>query len=129
MGMKKINDLIAPIWTPANVISKKCTDEKPLIFIPNDKSYIQILDHKINESFDSFEDFCIYLRHIKDVEEENKQLRDDKNAIVAYLLGKINEAKIDRIYENGNSYATIQERIYQEILDKIDKIEGSENQT
>lgn len=127
--MKPIDKVIKPIKMPDNVSLGKCTDEVPLIFIPNDSSYVEILGHRINESFESFESFCEYLNKVKQTEVENNILKSEKalletyfEQIKAYLDLKITEASFERIYENGVIIKSMREELYQSVLEEIEKI-------
>lgn len=120
--MKKIEEVLEPIKGIDNITLRQCTDKQPLIYIPIDKSYIEILGHRIEtgENFNSFGDFVDWLEYIKDVEEENKHLKIQMTEIVEYILTKYEEAKLDAQYIDGIRYPSIQERIYEDILERFE---------
>lgn len=127
--MKELDKVLKPIKMPDNVSLGKCTDEIPLIFIPNNKSYVEILGHRINEDFSSFESFGEYLKHIKEVEQENDILKAEKalletyfEQIKCYLDLKITEASLERTYEQGMCFRSMRECIYESVLEEIKKI-------
>ena len=116
--MKK---LLSGVRTPVNVVNPmKPTEERPLIFIPAEGNYIEILGHRI-EGFDSWESFLEYLNKRATLEEENKKLTNEKSSLIDYLKVKLEESKLDRMYVDGIHYTNIREQIYQELLDKVVK--------
>ena len=112
------------------VVNRNHTDEEPLMFIPKNKKYIEILGRRIDTSEDinSFEDFCDWLTHIKDMEEENKNLKkeideyENKRArLIDYLTERIEEEKVERTHYLGMEFTTIREQIYSNILDIVEE--------
>lgn len=104
------------------------TDE-PVMFIPREGNYVEILGHRIDGDFKSFEGFCEYLNKIKQTEIENDILKAEKalletyyEQIKSYLDLKITEASFERIYENGMIIRSMREELYQNVLDEINKI-------
>lgn len=55
-------------------------DEKPIIFIPREGNYIEILGHKI-DGYSSFESFLEELKELKDVREKNKELENNLDKV------------------------------------------------
>ena len=127
MVRKLSKDILKGVRTPANMcLNLPSVNDKPLIIWPKDKSYIQILDYKI-EGFEDFEAFMKYLKRVTEVEKENDRLkeeirllRNDKSRVIEYLETRIEECKIDRAYENRIALVGMRESIYQEVLDKVE---------
>lgn len=116
-----MNKLLSGVRTPVNVMNPmKPTEENPLIFVPAEGNYIEILGHRI-EGFESWEAFLAYANKLAALEEENKKLVDEKTEFIDYLKVKLEESKLDRMYVDGIHYSNIQEQIYQELLDKVMK--------
>ena len=95
----------------------------PLITIPFDKSYIEILGHKVEVGeggFKSFGEFIEWLEHIKDVEIENEQLKKHMSEFGEYIRTKYEEAKLDAQYYNGMRFASMQERIYEDLVNRME---------
>lgn len=122
--MKTIDELMAPVKNIGKVFGGNseagngtCTDE-PLIFIPKDKSYIEVSGHKITET-KSFEDFLDYLQQRNDFENDYNYICRQRSALIDYLKIKLEESKLMATYENGVRYPCMQERIYQDILDRV----------
>lgn len=112
-----------------DVVNRKGTDEQPLVFIPKDKKYVEILGHRIDtgEDMASFEDFTNWLVHIKEVDEENKRLKkvidnyeNQRAFFIDYLTELYEEAKLDGQYIDGVKYPTLQERIYKDLLTRME---------
>ena len=124
--MKKLDDILEPIKMPDNIIIRPYTDvideDKSLLFIPNDGTYFKILGHKIEtgEQFNTVEQISNWLKHIKDVEIENEQLKKQMSEIGKYILTKYEEAKLDAQYIDGVRYPNVQERIYEDILGRFE---------
>ncbi|MBR6641723.1 MAG: hypothetical protein IKL08_05985 [Clostridia bacterium] len=120
---------------PTNILTPTTMEqEKPLIFIPNDRSYVQLLDYKI-EGFKDFESFCEYLKHVRDLERENeslknklKELQFDLDDFIKELELKIQESMLDKDAYEGFTYVSIQERIYQGVLDRVKEIGNEDTQ-
>ena len=117
----KIEDVLEPIKGIDNITLKRGTDE-PLIYIPIDKSYVEILGHKIEtgKNFNSFGEFVNWLQHIKDVECENKQLLQQMAEIGEYILTKYEESKLYAQYIDGVRYPSVQEKVYEDILGRME---------
>ena len=127
--MKKLDVILETIKMPNNLIFKPCTDEQPLIIIPKDKKYVEILGHRIDtgEDMSSFEDFTNWLQHIKEVDEENERLKKEidnyenrKAYLIEYLTDRLEEAKLDAQYYNGMRFANYKETIYEDLLDIVE---------
>ena len=116
--MKKLLD---GVRTPVNVANPmKPTEENPLIFVPAEGNYIEILGHRI-EGFDSWESFQEYLKKRTALVEENKKLTNEKSSLIDYLKVKLEESKLERMHVDGMCFTSIKEQVYQELLDKVMK--------
>ena len=123
--MKK---LLSGVRTPVNMMNPmKPTEENPLIFVPAEGNYIEILGHRI-EGFDSWESFLEYLNKRTALDEENKTLKVkidrlhvEKTEFIEYLQERYEECVLDRRYVDGVWIFNPKEQIYQEILDKVMK--------
>ena len=125
---KRLDKISTTIKLPDNVRLGKGTDE-PIIFIPKEGNYVEILGHRIDGDFKSFEDFCKFLDKIKQTEIENEQLKAEKELleynieqIRSYLSLKISEAELEKTYIDGIYFRTIQEELYRNVLDEVNKI-------
>ena len=112
-------DIFKTIQMPYNVRLSRCTDEEPLIFIPKDKNYIELAGHRIDNVSDMSE-LKKFLEHIKDVEEENKQLKKQMAELGEYVRVKYEEAKLDAQYIDGTRIPNVQERIYEDIFNRME---------
>lgn len=84
-------------------------NEKTLIYIPNNREYIEILGYRI-DGFDSFEAFCEHLKKYAEMEDlinrqkaEIKRLREDikaQDSSISSLLSIVNSN-----YQNGRNEA------------------------
>ena len=118
----KLEDVLEPIKGIDNISLNRGTDE-PLIIIPMDKSYVEILGHRIEVGeggFKSFGEFVEWLEHIKDVETENEQLKKQMAEIGEYVRTKYEEAKLDAQYYDGMRFSSMQERIYEDIFNRME---------
>ena len=117
----KIEDVLEPIKGIDNVTLKRGTDE-PLIYIPIDKSYVEIFGHRVEtgENFNSFGEFVNWLQHIKEVEEENVQLKKQMSEWREYLYQKYEEAKLDAQYIDGTRIPNVQERVYEDLANRME---------
>ena len=68
----------------------------------------------------SMEDIAEWLKHIKEVEMENEQLKKQMTEFGEYLLTKYEEAKLDAQYYNGMRFASMQERIYEDLVNRME---------
>lgn len=132
--MRTANKITTRVKMPDNILLDVHTNDEPVIMIPRDGSYVEILGHRIDGDFESFDGFVRYLGEIKQTEQENKRLKADKKVlenyscqIEYYLLAKIEEAKLDRNYVNGICVPNKSEEIYKQILDKLYEIKGEKN--
>lgn len=121
--MKK---LLNGVRTPVNIITPEDVNT-PMMVIAANGSYIDILGHRLDGDFSSFEDFMEYIKKIAAMEEENKKLKEeirllnnDRCRVLEYLETRIEECKIDRAYENGIALIGMRESIYQDILDRVE---------
>ena len=122
--MKK---LLSGVRTPSNLTFNHNPDDKPVMIISRDRSYIEILGHRLHGDFSSFEDFMKYIKKIAAMEQENEKLKEeirllhnDKCRVIDYLETRIEECKIDRAYENGIALIGMRESIYQDILNRVE---------
>ena len=124
--MKKVSKILEPITTPfdSNVrfFERENTDEQPLLFIPSDKSYFEILGYKVEtgKELKTMEDITNWLKHIKETEIENEQLKKHMTEFGEYLLKKYEEAKLDAQYYDGIRYSSMQERIYEDLVNRME---------
>ena len=135
--MKILNKIFGRVRVPKNVsgftINK---DEENKIVMEFDKNgeWIDILGHRIT-GFNGWEGFIEYLSSVKSMDLEIEKLKKevrilkaDKSYIIGYLLGNIEACKLNRFYEEGVAYPNIQERIYQDILDRVTGVKGDEDE-
>lgn len=124
--MKK---LLSGVRTPTNIFSQIVNkdENKILMEIPADGSYIDILGHRL-DGFDSFESFVEYLKKVAAIEKENEQLKkeiremkNEKANFIRYLEERLEESKILRVYDTEFkvTYTSKDEQIYQKVLDKM----------
>lgn len=127
--MKKLDVILETIKMPNNLIFKPCTDEEPLLVISKDKTYFEILGHKIEtgKNMKSMDDLSEWLQHIKEVDEENERLKKEvdnyenrKAYLIEYLTDRLEEAKLDAQYYNGMRFANYKETIYEDLLDIVE---------
>ena len=131
--MKKVSKILEPIGVPfdSNIkfFQRECTDEEPLLVISKDKTYFEILGHKIEtgKNMKSMDDLSEWLRHIKEVDEENERLKKEvdnyenrKAYLIEYLTDRLEEAKLDAQYYNGMRFANYKETIYEDLLDIVE---------
>ena len=124
--MKTIDKVLEPIKTSfdSNVkfFERECTDEEPLLFISADGTYFEILGHKVEtgENMNSMEDLSNWLKHIKEVEMENEQLKKHMTEFGEYLLTKYEESKLNAQYYNGMRFASIQEQVYADLVNRME---------
>lgn len=122
-GLHQILDpIMLPETTNIKFFQRENTDKQPLLYIPNDKTYFEILGHKVEtgKNMKSMDDLSEWLKHIKDVEEENKQLLKQMSELGEYILTKYEEAKLDAQYIDGVRYPNVQERVYEDILGRFE---------
>lgn len=127
--MKKLDVILETIKMPNNLIFKPCADEEPLLVISKDKTYFEILGHKIEtgKNMKSMDDLSEWLQHIKEVDEENERLKKEvdnyenrKAYLIEYLTDRLEEAKLDAQYYNGMRFANYKETIYEDLLDIVE---------
>lgn len=89
--------------------------------------YVEILGNRI-DGVESFEKFIEYLKTIVMIQEENKKLKaevksliSEKEDLIDYLTTKVEESKLERVYDTElkTTYIGVRETIYNEILDRI----------
>lgn len=136
--MKPIGKVLEPLGNVNGMnLYRVDEDRDPLITIPFDKSYIEILGHKVEVGeggFKSFKEFVEWLEHIRDVEVKNEKLKKEINdyenkraRLIDYLCDKLEEEKIDSEYEGMIRLTSIKERVYVEILNLIEEIDNADN--
>ena len=132
-GRGGLHQILEPIMLPETTnikfFQRENTDEQPLLYISKDKTYFEILGHRVEtgENMNSMEDLSKWLQHIKEVEEENKRLKkeideyENKRAyLIDYLCDKVEEAKLERTYINGMIFKSMKEQIYIRLLDIVE---------
>ena len=126
MEVGNIGKVFEPIKTSfdSNIkfFEREFTDEEPLLFISADGTYFEILGHRVEtgENMNSMEDLSRWLKHIKETEMENEQLKKQMAEFGEYVRTKYEEAKLDAQYINGMRFSTIQERVYEDILHRME---------
>lgn len=124
--MKKVSKVLEPIGVPfdSNIkfFEREYTDEQPLLFIPGDKSYFEVLGYRVEtgKELKTMEDITNWLKHIKEVEIENEQLKKHMSEFGEYILTKYEEAKLDAQYIDGTRIPNVQERVYEDILNRME---------
>ena len=120
----KLFDFDDAFMGPSNVYNPfhlRPQDEDRVIFeVSRDGNWIEILGHRI-DGFNSFEGFIEYLKHIVEVEEENKLLKADRACLIEYLETKIEESVFMRTRDvvTGEEFLSTQETVYRDILSKV----------
>lgn len=131
--MKKINEVLTDtIGKLANTdIMFKPEEEEPVIVI--DKEYVEILGHRIDVGFESFESFIEYFYKLREFDKEREEmdaeLRNWKCKYIEmrkYLDKKIAESMFLRDHIDGVEHLSIQEKIYREVRDMIHEIDKEE---
>ena len=135
--MKLLNKIFGHVKTPVNVTGitiNKDEENKIVMEFDKDGEWIDILGHRIT-GFSGWEGFIEYLSNVKTMDleieklkKEVRMLENQKKEIISYLLGKVEAYKLDRFYEDGVAYPNIQERIYQDILDRVTGVKGDEDE-
>ena len=115
---KRVGELLGPMKNIKRT-SSECTDEKPLILIPADQSYVEILGHKITE-VKGFEDFMEYLNQRVQIEKDYAALYNDRSEFIEYLKVKLEESRLMATYENGVRYPCMKELVYKDILERVE---------
>lgn len=125
-GRGGLHQILEPIMLPETTnikfFERDCTYKEPLLFISADGTYFEILGHRVEtgENMNSMEDLSNWLKHVKETEIENEQLRKQMAELGEYVLTKYEEAKIDALYIDGVKYPNVQERIYEDILNRME---------
>ena len=125
-GRGGLHQILEPIMLPetTNVkfFQRESTDEQPLLYISKDKTYFEILGHRVEtgENMNSMEDLGKWLNHIKEVEMENEQLKKHMEEFGEYLLTKYEESKLNAQYYNGMRFASIQEQVYEDLVNRME---------
>lgn len=134
--MKKIlNKIFGRVKTPVNVSGftiNKDEENKIIMEFDKDGEWIDILGHRIT-GFSGWEGFIEYLSNVKTMDLEIDKLKKEvrmyenqKKEIMRYLIGNVEACKLNRFYEDGVAYPTTQERIYQDILDRVTGVKKDE---
>ena len=121
------------IKEPSNIINPFNYEKKQPVMIIHDEGWIEILGRRFeNAEVKGIDEFVQYLGEFRDLEEKNKKLKKELNelynhraALIEYLTEKLEESKLEGTYGGQAGYISIQERIYKEILDRI---EGDTNE-
>lgn len=109
----EFNRLFKDFLTPANRKHKE--NKPPFIFVPNDKSYVEIAGQRI-DGVDDFESFLEYLNQRITFERDYEYLYNERSRLIDHLKIKLEESKLMATYENGVRYPSIQEKIYSDLL-------------
>lgn len=136
--MKKlINKIFGRVKTPVNVNGftiNKDEENKIVMEFDRDGEWVDILGHRIT-GFNGWEGFIEYLSSVKSMDleieklkKEVRMLENQKKEIIRYLISNIEACKLNRFYEDGVAYPNIQERIYQDILDRVTGVKGDEDE-
>ena len=130
--MYKINtDAFTSITIPKNLSTGFTVkpDEEPLIFIPKDKGYIEILGHRIDD-FNNLEEFTDYLIKLREFDKERDEMEAKLRKYRAryvkmknYLEEQIAASMFLRDHIDGGERLSIQEKVYREIRDEFYKEE------
>lgn len=121
------------IKEPSNIINPfNYKPEEPVLFFSNE-GWIEILGRRFeNAEVKGIDEFVQYLGEFRNLEEKNKKLKKELNdcynhraALIEYLTEKLEESKLESTYGGQAGYVSIQERIYKEILDRV---EGDTNE-
>lgn len=126
MKIKPIKaDVFESITIPANMNIGLGVTEPPVLFIPNNKSYVELFGHRI-DGVTSIDDFVNYLKQIdgifrekESLEKQVKILMNEKLEMLNYLDTKIKECEFMRDHVDGKEYLSTQETIYRQIKGKI----------
>ena len=116
-------DIFRTIQMPDNFyIAKEWKDETPLLFIPGDKSYFEILGFRVEtgKELKTVEDITNWLKHVADIEIENKQLKRQMSEMGEYILTKYEEAKLDAQYYDGMRFSSIKEQVYEDLVNRME---------
>lgn len=125
-GRGGLHQILEPIMLPETTnikfFQRENTYEEPLLYISKDKTYFEILGHKIEtgKNMKSMEDIANWLKYIKDVEMENEQLKKQMTEFGEYLLTKYEESKLNAQYYNGMRFASIQEQVYEDLVNRME---------
>lgn len=130
---KMIDKIFGRVKTPVNVNGftiNKDEENKIIMQFDKDGEWIDILGHRIT-GFNGWEGFVEYLSNVKtmdlEIEKLKKEVRmyeNQKKEIISYLISNVEACKLCRFYEDGVAYPTTQERIYQEVLDRVTWVRG-----
>lgn len=119
------NVILAPINNGLGITIKP--DEEPLIVIPKDKGYIEILGHRI-DGFNNLEEFTEYLFKLREFDKERKEMEAELRKYRAqyvkmknYLEEQIAASIFLRDHIDGGERLSIQEKVYREIRDEFYK--------
>lgn len=111
--LKKVTSCIR---TPDNVPFGK-VDEPKVIFVQH-SDHVEICGQRISNIHD-FGDFVEYLYQRVQIEKDYAALYNERSEFIEYIIMKLEESKLLSTYEQGVRYPCIQERIYQDILNRI----------
>lgn len=123
--MKKIDELMEPIKNIGGFDIKRCTDE-PLMVFPEHGEYVEVLGHRF-EGVNGFEGMIEYLNNYRNLEKELNDQLNKRAYLIDYLVEKLENAKLMATYENGVRYPSIQEMIYEDILNRVEVCDDRES--
>lgn len=117
---KRVGELLGPIHNVKKNSSER-TDEPIVLmtFSPPGESWVEVLGHRF-EGINGFEGMINYLNNYRTVEKELNKMINEKAEFIDYLVEKLETAKLMATYENGIRYPSAQERIYEDILERIE---------
>ena len=126
--IKKPSNIIDPFV----LLTPEQHREQPVLFFSNE-GWVEILGRRFeNTEVKELDVFIKHLGKFRDLEIENEKLKKDlddaynhRAALIEYLIEKIEESKLESTYGGQAGYVSIQERIYKEILDRV---EGDTNE-
>lgn len=109
----KTNDITAPFVQHAH------KEETPLMFVPKNCEYVEIDGIRLDNVGD-FDKFIERLQTFKETEKKLNEMINKQESLIEYLIEKLETAKLMATYENGIRYPSAQERIYEDILNRVE---------
>lgn len=127
--MRKMDELMKPVKNIGKIFGerlivepKPCTDE-PIILMtfspPGEEAWVEVLGHRF-EGINGFEGMINYLNGYRTVEKELNEMINEKAALIKYLKTRLEEGRLMSTYENGIRYPSAQERIYEDLLERVE---------
>ena len=124
--MRKMDELMKPVKNIGKLFGerlrvepKPCTDEPLMIFSPPGEAWVEVLGHRF-EGINGFEGMIEYLNNYRTVEKKLDDLINQRAALIEYLKVRLEEGKLMSTYENGIRYPSAQERIYEDLLERVE---------